>query len=43
MLSDEYTAARADAIDKAGLSEETFSAQCPFTAEQMLDAEFGPE
>jgi Domain of unknown function DUF29 len=43
MLNDEYPAARADAIDETGLSEETFSAQCPFTTEQVLDAEFWPE
>ncbi len=40
ILGDEYPAARADAIDETGLSEETFPVQCPFTAGQVLDAEF---
>lgn len=43
MLKDEYPAARADAIDEMGLSEETFPEHCPFTAEQVLDATFWPE
>lgn len=43
MLQDEYPAARADAIDKTGLGEETFPARCPFTAGQVLDAECWPE
>ncbi len=43
MLDDEYPAARADAIDETELSDETFPAHCPFTAEQVLDAEFWPE
>ena len=43
MLDDEYPAARADAIDETGLSDETFPVHCPFTAEQVLDAEFWPE
>jgi len=43
MLNDEYPAARADAVDETGLSEETFPTQCPFTAEQVLDTGFWPE
>ena len=43
MVEDEYPAARADAIDDTGLTEDTFPTQCPFTAEQVLDAEFWPE
>lgn len=43
MLEDEYPAARADAIDGTGFAEETFPARCPFTAGQVLDAEFWPE
>jgi hypothetical protein len=43
MLNEAYPAARADAIDETGLNEETFPAQCPFTAEQVLDAEFWPD
>jgi hypothetical protein len=43
MLDDEYPAAQADATDETELSDETFPAHCPFTAEQVLDAEFWPE
>src|SRR5262245_33342319 len=43
MIEDEYPAARADASDETGLTEETFPTQCPFTAEQVLDAGFWPE
>jgi hypothetical protein len=43
MLADEYPAARADAIDETGLSEETFPTYCPFTAEQVLDSRFWPD
>lgn len=42
MLADEYSAARADAIDETELSEETFPSQCPFTMEQVLDGKFWP-
>ncbi len=42
MLDDEYPAARADAIDEMGLSEEIFPLHCPFIAEQVLDTEFWP-
>jgi hypothetical protein len=43
MVDDEYPAARADAIDETGLSEETFPILCPFTAEQALNAGFWTE
>ena len=43
MLEEEYSAARADAIDETGLSEETFPTHCPFTAEQVLDSKFWPD
>jgi len=42
MLADEYPAARADAIDETGLSEESFPPHCPFTAEQVRDTRFWP-
>jgi hypothetical protein len=40
MLADEYSAARADAIDETELSEETFPSHCPFTTEHILDERF---
>jgi hypothetical protein len=43
MLDDEYLAARADAFDETGLSENIFPTQCPFTSEQVLDAGFWAE
>jgi len=43
MLANAYPAARADAVDETGLSEEAFPAQCPFTVEQVLDAEYWGE
>lgn len=43
ILDDEYLAARADAIDETGLTEDTFPMQCPFTMEQLLAAEFWVE
>ena len=43
ILEDEYPAARADAIDETGLTEDTFPTQCPFTAEQVIDAQFWAE
>ena len=43
MLVNAYPAARADAVDETGLSEEAFPAQCPFTVEQVLDAEYWGE
>ena len=39
MLTNKYPAARADAVDETELGDETFPAQCPFTVEQVLDAE----
>lgn len=43
IVDDEYPAARADAIDETGLSENIFPVRCPFTAEQIQDSEFWPE
>ena len=43
MLEDEYAAARADAVDETGLSEETFPLDCPFPVEQVLDVGFWPD
>ena len=43
MLADEYAAARADAVDETGLSEETFPLDCPFSIEQVLDIGFWPD
>ena len=43
MLADEYAAARADAVDETGLSEETFPLDCPFSVEQVLDIGFWPD
>ncbi len=43
ILDDIYPATRADTIDETGLGEDTFPRQCPFTAEQVLDAEFWPQ
>jgi hypothetical protein len=43
ILDDTYPAARADAIDETGLSENIFPTQCPFTSEQVLDAGFWAE
>jgi len=40
MLTNKYPAARADAVDETELGEETFPGQCPFTVEQILDAEY---
>src|SRR5262245_34715184 len=42
LFEDEYPAARADAIDETGLTQDTFPPQCPFTTEQVLDAGFWP-
>ncbi len=43
MLTNKYPAARADAVDETELLEETFPAQCPFTLEHVLDAEYWGE
>ena len=43
MIVAEYPAAKADAVDETGLTEKTFPAVCPFTREQILDADYWPE
>ena len=43
MLTNEYPAARADAIDETGLSESIFPEACPFTLEQILNKDFWPD
>lgn len=43
MLASTYPAAWADAVDETGLSEEAFPTQCPFTVEQVLNAEYWGE
>ena len=43
MLTNKHPAARADAVDETELGEETFPGQCPFTVEQILDAEYWGE
>lgn len=43
ILDETYPAARADAVDETGLTEDTFPLQCPFTAEQLVDAQFWAE
>ena len=43
ILEEEYPAARADASDETGLTEDTFPAHCPFTAELVLNVGFWPE
>ena len=43
MLNNEYSAARADVVDETGLGEQMFPEHCPFTAEQILNAEFWSE
>lgn len=43
MIEDEYPAAKADAVDETGLTEKTFPTDCPFSQEQILDAEYWPE
>ena len=43
ILDETYPAVRADAVDETGLPEATFPAQCPFTVEQALDAQFWGE
>lgn len=40
MIEVEYSAARDDAIDETGLSNDTIPPQCPFTSEQVLNAKF---
>jgi hypothetical protein len=43
MITAEYPAARADAVDETGLPEKTFPTLCPFTQEQILDTDYWPE
>lgn len=43
VLSDCYTNACEQAADETGLALQTFPVSCPYTAEQMLDANFLPE
>ena len=43
MIEDEYPAAKADAVDETGLTEKTFPALCPFSQEQILNADYWPE
>lgn len=38
-----YEGARIEAANETKLAESTFPAQCPWTFEQMMDAEFWPE
>jgi len=42
ILAEEYPYAVAGAAEETGLPEETFPAACPFTIEQILDADFLP-
>jgi hypothetical protein len=42
-LSEEYEAARWEAVEDTGLSEHVFSAHCPFTIEQVLDPDYLPD
>ena len=43
LLARWYPLARQDAADETGLPLVTFSAVCPWTPEQVLDADFWPE
>ena len=43
ILAEEYAYAVPDAATETGLSEQTFPATCPFTIEQVLDANWLPE
>jgi len=42
-VADGYPDARLDASDETGLPLATFPATCPWTLEQVLDADFWPE
>ncbi len=42
-LPEEYTHARQRASDETRLREDTFPHVCPWTAEQLLEADFWPE
>lgn len=43
VLAAEYELAMPHVADETGLPEETFSSQCPFTIEQVLDQDWLPE
>jgi hypothetical protein len=43
VLPASYTNARVDASDETGLALATFPETCPWTPEQVLDADFWPE
>ena len=43
ILTQRYPHAREDARDEAGLPLATFPEACPWTPEQVLDADFWPE
>ena len=43
VLAEEYGFARANAADETGLPVETFPTECPFSIDQILDAEWLPE
>ena len=43
VLAEEHGYARAEASAETGLPIEEFPAECPFTIEQILDADFYPE
>jgi len=42
-IEDAYPDARRTAYAETGLPEDTFSAVCPWTFEQMMDTNFWPE
>jgi hypothetical protein len=43
VIADGYADARLDASDETGMPLPTFPATCPWTPEQVLDADFWPE
>ena len=43
IVQEEYPPARENAADEAGLPLSTFPDVCPFTVEQVLDAEYWPD
>jgi len=43
VMADDYGDARLEASDETGLPLATFSETCPWTPEQVLDADFWPE
>ena len=42
-LAEAYSDAREDAADETGLADTEFSAECPFTVEEVLSRDFLPE